>query len=122
MMVVFGFPSAEHVTMMAGTPLSSTGRISGGRRVRRNSLLHGRNETRSRARSGRLQVNLADLELDGQRRRLHERVQHVLGGAWKDRPDAPHETSPDAIDDVDVVAQRLTVAEVAAFELVGFVR
>jgi len=33
MTVVFGFPSAEHVTITLGVPFSSTGRISDGSRV-----------------------------------------------------------------------------------------
>src|SRR5688500_14606653 len=122
MTVVFGVPSAEHVTITAGVPLSSTDRISGGRRVMRISALHGRDEAGSRAGSRRLQVDLEHLELDGQRWVRDECAQNVFGDFGVDRPKTPHKTLANAIDDLHIVVPHWTVAEVAALELIGLVR
>ena len=110
MTVVFGFPSAEHVTITAGVPLSSTGRISGGRRVMRISALHRRNEASPRAGSGRLQIDFEHLELDGQRRLRDKCVQDIFGRVREDRPEAPHKAPANAIDDLHVVVPHRTVA------------
>src|SRR5688572_14548984 len=122
MTVVFGFPSAEHVTITAGVPFSSTGRISGGRRVMPISALDGRDEAGSRAGSGRLQVDLEHLELDGQRRVRDKCAQNAFGDLGVHRPKAPHKTPTNAIHDLHIVVPHWTVAEVAALELIGLVR
>ena len=78
MTVVFGTPSAEHVTMTAGTPLSKTGRISAGSRAVPISGLRRRYQPGARARTGRLQIDLEHLELDGRVRLQDEGLQGVL--------------------------------------------
>ena len=70
MTVTFGIPSAEHVTITAGTPLSSTGRISAGSLVmRRVQLSAGGDQPGPGAGAGSLQVDLTHVEFDGQGRR-----------------------------------------------------
>src|SRR5262245_46136298 len=105
MTVVFGFPSAEHVTITAGVPLSSTGRISGGRRVilMAVSSLGGGREAAPRPWSGCLQIHLEDLELDGQRRWRHKRVQDVVRCAGIHRFECFDEAPSSTLGDLGVV-------------------
>src|SRR5262245_39641314 len=121
MTVVFGFPSAEQVTITAGVPFSRTGRISDGRRVIGISSLDRWDEARPRTWSGRLQINLDHLEVDGHRCRRHIGVQHVFRCVGIQLPKAPRETPSDALHGLMVVVLNSTVAEVASFELICLV-
>src|SRR4030095_3384718 len=121
MTVVFGFPSAEHVTITPGVPFSSTGRISGGRRVIGFSSVHRWEEARSGAWSRRLQVDFEHLEVDRQRGRRDERVQHGFRGVGIHRPEALHKSPADAIRDLDVTVLDSAMVEVAALELIRLV-
>ena len=96
--------------------------LGGKARHAASQLLHRRDEARSRAGSGRLQVDLEHLELDGQRWLRDECAQHVFGHVGDERPEALHETPANAIDDLDVVVLHWPVAQIAALELIGFVR
>jgi hypothetical protein len=118
---VFGFPSAEHVTIAAGVPFSSTGRISGGRRVIGISPLHRWDEASPRTWSGSLQVDFEDLELDGQRRRRHKRVKSVFG-LVRHRPDGLYKAPANAVCDFDVSVLYSTMMPITALELVRLVR
>src|SRR5262245_9386014 len=102
MTVVLGLPSAEHVTITPGVPLSSTGRISDGRRVIGISSFHRRNETRPRTGARRLQIDLDDLELDRQRWRRDKRLQEMFGRIGVHRPETFHEAPADAVHDLGV--------------------
>src|SRR6185436_6576410 len=121
MTVVFGFPSAEHVTITAGVPFSSTGRNSDGRRVIGISWLHRWDEARPRTWARRLQINLEDLEIDGQGRRRHKCLQQVFRRLREHGLHALCPTTAEAIRDVEVAALCPTMAQVVALELVGLV-
>src|SRR5262245_43948270 len=122
MTVTFGTPSAEQVTMIAGTPLSNTGRISSGSRVvviviaisrfwRRNSG--------ARARSGRLEKHFLDLDLDGNagaRDGCTEQIRDVT--VRVQRLKTLHESLACALGEVVIGWLDRVVAEVASLELV----
>src|SRR5215510_354463 len=122
MTVVFGVPSAEQVTITPGVPLSSTGRISDGRRVITISFLHRWNEAGPCPWSWRLQIYLAHLEFDSQRRGRHKRAENVFGGVGQQRPHAPHETSTDAFHTFGVIVLDCTMVQVVTFELIRLMR
>src|SRR5688500_2520198 len=124
MTVTFGTPSAEQVTITAGIPLSSTGRISAGSRVSCIGLriLDGRHQPRSSARSRRLQVYLEPLECDGQARLVDVRLEHPFRRFGEDGTNGFYETLPNAADVLDILGLQWPVAQIAAFELIGFVR
>src|SRR6476659_10185579 len=102
MTVVFGFPSAEHVTITAGVPFSSTGRISGGRRVIGISSLHRWDEAGPRTWTRRLQIYLEHLEIDSQRWPRHECLQHVFRCIRVYGPEALDPAPAKAIRDVEI--------------------
>src|SRR5678815_2302869 len=121
MTVVFGFPSAEHVTITLGVPFSSTGRISDGSRVNGISGLDRWHKARSRTGAGRLQKDLEDLEFDDDCWRRYKRVQHVNRSLRVQGPEALDETTSDALDDLAVLALRDAVVQILTFELIGLV-
>src|SRR6186713_1358714 len=121
MTVTFGIPSEEHVTMTAGIPLSSTGRISSGRRVIRPSRLRRRHDARTGARARCLHIDLEHLELDGEYWLRDECSRDAFGQRGEYRPHTFHETLTNAVDDGAVFALRRPVAHIPAFELIGFV-
>src|SRR6185295_10718114 len=119
MTVTFGIPSEEHVTMTAGIPLSSTGRISLGRRVIGASRFRRRHDARTGAGAGCLHINRGHLELDGECRLRDEGSYDAFGHHGEHRSHALHEALTNAIDDVDVVALHWPVAHIPALELIG---
>src|SRR4029453_14541755 len=102
-------------------PLSSTGRISDGRRLIGISALHRGNKTRSRTWSRRLQIYFEHLELDGDRWRRHKRPQSVFRLVGH-RPEALYKTPANAIGDLGIAIFYSTVMQVTALELVRLVR
>src|SRR5215510_9313850 len=121
MTVVFGVPSAEHVTITAGVPLSRTGRISGGSRVIGFSSIHRWDQAGSGTWSRRLQKYLEHLEVDSQRWRRHKSLQDIFGSVRVHRPEALDETLAGALGILEIGILYFTVAYVAAFELIRLV-
>src|SRR5215203_1695579 len=121
MTVTFGIPSEEHVTITAGIPLSSTGRISSGRCVIRASRLRRRHDARTGAWARCLHIDLANLELDGECWLRDECSRDALGQHGEYRPHTLHEALTNAVDDGEVFAARRPVAHIPPLELIGFV-
>ena len=122
MTVTFGTPSAEHVTMTAGMPFSSTGRISAGRRRHRQVSAPPAEPAARRHRTGRLQKDLAHLELHGHGRRLDGGLQQIFRRIGEDVTEAFQEPVPNAVGDLDVLALHGPVTQVLSLELIGLVR
>src|SRR6185503_11632678 len=104
MTVTFGIPSEEHVTITAGIPLSSTGRISSGRRVIGASCLRRRQDARTGAGARCLHIDLRNLELDGECWLRDECSDDAFWQHGEYRSHAFQEALANTVDDDDVFA------------------
>ena len=107
--------------MTAGIPLSSTGRISSGRRVIGTSRLRRRHDARTGAGTRRLHVDLSTSNSTASAGFEMNAPTMPSGNTGYDRSHALHEALTNAVDDGDVFALRRPVAHIPAFELIGFV-
>src|SRR4026207_1845389 len=121
MTVTFGIPSEEHVTMTAGIPRASTGRISSGRRVIDASRLRRRHDASTGAGTRCLHIDLRNLELDGKCWLRGECSRDAFGQHGEYRSHVFYEALTNAVDDGEVFVVRRPVAHIPALELIGFV-